>query len=133
MSKEKILVVDDNPDMVEVISEIFIHRGFQVVTAGNGQEALAKVYQERPDLVLLDVMMPMLDGYEICRTLKSVEETKNIPVIFATVKGLETDIDRGFAVRADGYIVKPFDPTELPDFAEKVLAKVRSQQNITLN
>jgi two-component system, OmpR family, alkaline phosphatase synthesis response regulator PhoP len=121
MAGEKILVVDDHKEMVDLIEDSFRLRGYQVVGASNGQEALAKVYQEKPDLVLLDVMMPLIDGYEICQTLKSNEETKNIPVILITVKGNESDIERGFEVRADGYVVKPFEPSELTEFAEKFL------------
>lgn len=128
MPKQKILVVDDHAEMIELIEASFQLRGFDVVSASNGQEALAKVYQEKPDLVLLDVMMPLLDGYEICQTLKSIEETKHIPVIFMTVKGNEADIERGFEVRADGYVVKPFEPAELTEFAEKVLEKTKAQR-----
>ena len=121
MAGKKILVVDDHQEMVDLIEESFRLRGYQVVGAANGQEALAKVYQEKPDLVLLDVMMPLIDGYEICRTLKFNEETKHIPIILLTVKGNESDIERGFEVRADGYVVKPFEPSELTEFAKKFL------------
>ena len=125
MADVKILVVDDHKEMVDLISESFRLHGYTVIGAGNGQEALAKVYQEKPDLVLLDVMMPMLDGYEICHTLKMNEETKHIPIILITVKGNESDIEKGFEVRADGYVVKPFEPTELFEFAEKFLKKTK--------
>ncbi|MCD4814655.1 response regulator [bacterium] len=123
MAGKKILVVDDHKEMVELISENFRLHGYEVIGVSNGQEALAKVYQEKPDLVLLDVMMPMLDGYEICHTLKTNEETKHIPIILITVKGDESDIEKGFEVRADGYVVKPFESTELFEFAEKFLKK----------
>lgn len=123
MAGEKILVVDDHQEMVDLIQETFRLRGYEVLGANNGQEALAKVYQDKPDLILLDVMMPLLDGYEICKTLKSNDETKHIPVILITVKGNESDIERGFEVRADGYVVKPFEPGELTEFAEKFIKK----------
>lgn len=123
MASAKILVVDDHQEMVDLIQESFKLRGYDVLGASNGQEALAKVYQEKPDLILLDIMMPMIDGYEICKTLKNNDETKHIPVILITVKGNESDIEKGFEVRADGYVVKPFDPKELTEFAEKFLSK----------
>jgi len=127
MAGEKILVVDDHKEMVDLIEETFRLRGYEVVGATNGQEALAKVYQEKPDLVLLDVMMPVIDGYEICQTLKTNEETKHIPIVLITVKGSESDIERGFEARADGYVVKPFEPPELTEFAEKFLKKSKEQ------
>lgn len=123
MAESKILVVDDNQEIVDLIGEQFRLKGYNVVSANNGQEALAKVYQDKPDLILLDIMMPMIDGYEICKTLKTNEETKNIPVILITVKGNESDIEKGFEVRADGYVVKPFEINELTEFAEKFLNK----------
>ncbi len=126
MAGEKILVVDDQAEIIELLEESFKLRGYQVISASNGQEALAKVYQERPDLVLLDIMMPMFSGYEICRTLKNNVETQHIPIIFLTAKGKQADIERGFEMRADGYVVKPFEPMELTDFAERILQKVRS-------
>jgi CheY-like chemotaxis protein len=125
MAGEKVLVVDDQADVVELLESSFALRGYEVISACNGQEALAKVYQEQPDVVLLDIMMPVFDGYEICRILKNNAETKHIPIIFITAKGRQADIERGFELRADGYVVKPFEPFELTDFTEKILAKTR--------
>ncbi len=121
----KVLVVDDQPDMLELLEASFALRGYEVISAHNGQEALAKVYQDHPDVVLLDIMMPIFDGYEICRILKNNEETKHIPIIFMTAKAQQGDIERGFELRADGYVVKPFEPLELTDFTDKILAKSR--------
>ncbi len=125
MAGKKILIVDDHREIIEVIGESFRLRGYQVFEAEDGRAALAKVYQVKPDLILLDIMMPLLDGYEICRTLKNSEETKHIPIILITAKGNQSDIERGFEMQADGYVVKPFQPIELREFAEKVLEKVR--------
>jgi CheY-like chemotaxis protein len=125
MAGEKVLVVDDQADMLELLEASFSMRGYEVVSARNGQEALAMVYQEQPDVVLLDIMMPVFDGYEICRILKNNEKTKHIPIIFMTAKAQKDDIERGFELRADGYVVKPFEPLELTDFTEKILAKFR--------
>jgi two-component system, OmpR family, alkaline phosphatase synthesis response regulator PhoP len=130
MAGEKVLVVDDQADVVELLESSFALRGYRVISARNGQEALAKVYQEQPDVVLLDIMMPVFDGYEICRILKSGAETKHIPVIFITAKGRQADIERGFELRADGYVVKPFEPLELTDFTEKILAKSRQSNPV---
>jgi DNA-binding response OmpR family regulator len=118
---KKILIVDDHQEMRELLQEIFQLKGYQSVLASNGQEALAQVYHEKPDLILLDVMLPLVDGYAICRTLKNAPETKGIPVILVTAKGDEADIERGFESRADGYVVKPFEPNELMEFAESFL------------
>jgi two-component system alkaline phosphatase synthesis response regulator PhoP len=125
MAGEKVLVVDDNPQIIELLDDHFSRGGYHVIHASNGHEALAKVYQERPDLVLLDIMMPLLDGYEICRTLKNNQETKHIPVIFITARGEAAHIERGFELKADGYVVKPFDPQELSDFAARILETFR--------
>jgi len=127
MAGEKVLVVDDHPDIITLLEESFRRKGYEVISATNGYEALAKVYQEQPDLVLLDIMMPMFNGYEICQTLKNNDETKHIPIIFITASGKQADIERGFEMRADGYVVKPFEPLELTDFAGRILQKVRQQ------
>lgn len=126
MAGEKVLVVDDQAEIVELLEESFRLRGYEVISAKDGQEALAKVYQERPDLILLDIMMPMFDGYEICRALKNDETTKHIPIIFLTANGKQSDIERGFELKADGYVVKPFEPLELTEFAARILKKVRA-------
>lgn len=120
---KRILVVDDEPRMIGFIRMNLELEGYQVIEAHTGLEALEMVRTQLPDLILLDVMMPLLDGYEICKTLKSNDETKHIPVILITVKGNESDIERGFEVRADGYVVKPFEPGELTEFAEKFIKK----------
>lgn len=125
MAGEKVLVVDDHPDIIALLEDSFTLRGYRVISASNGHEALAKVFQEQPDLVLLDIMMPMFDGYEICRTLKDNLETRHIPIIFITANGKQADIERGFEMKADGYVVKPFEPQELTDFAGRILQKSR--------
>ncbi len=125
MAGEKVLVVDDNPQIIELLEDHFTRGGYRVINASNGPEALAKVYQEQPDLVLLDIMMPLLDGYEICRTLKNDQQTKHIPVIFITARGESAHIERGFELKADGYVVKPFNPKELSDFAARILETFR--------
>jgi CheY-like chemotaxis protein len=121
MTGKTILVVDDHQEIIELLQDIFGRKGCRVVTASGGQEALAKVYQEHPQLILLDIMMPMFSGYEICRTLKQDPKTQHIPIIFLTAKGNPEDIERGFNMQADGYVVKPFEPSELYEFVAKVM------------
>lgn len=127
MAGEVILIVDDNPEIISLLEGHFEMRGYRVVTALDGREALGKVYQEKPDLIVLDIMMPTLSGYEICRTLKSNPETKSIPVVFLTARDEPKDVERGFDVEADGYVVKPFEPRELAEFVGDMLVRSRAR------
>ena len=120
--KKKILLVDDEQDMVYVVKIRLEVDGFTVVTAGDGQEGLDKARQENPDLIILDLMLPKLDGYKVCRMLKFDEKYRNIPVILYTARGQETDEKLGYEVGADAYITKPFDP-------QKLLAKIHELLN----
>lgn len=105
-----ILVVDDEPRIAEAVCMNLEVEGFQISTASNGYEALVKLTKEIPDLVILDVMMPEMDGFE---TLRKIREVSNIPVIMLTVLGQEVDKVRGLDLGADDYITKPFSPVEL--------------------
>lgn len=105
-----ILVVDDEPRIVEAVNMNLEVEGYQVSVASNGYEALEKVTKELPDLVILDVMMPEMDGFE---TLKRIREVSTVPVIMLTVKGEETDRVKGLDLGADDYVTKPFGPREL--------------------
>ena len=109
----KILVVDDTPTNISLVKSIFEGEGCRVVTASNGVEALAKTAEERFDLVLLDVMMPVMDGFTACERLKAREKTKEIPVIFLTAMSEIDQIKHGFEVGGVDYVVKPFNKTEL--------------------
>jgi DNA-binding response OmpR family regulator len=95
--------------------------GYQVVSASNGQEGLDKARSERPDLILLDVMMPIMDGYQVCRMLKYDDEFKNIPIIMLTARGQEKDKKTGIDVGADDYCTKPFNSTDLMSRVQKFL------------
>ncbi|MBI4719716.1 MAG: response regulator, partial [Chitinivibrionia bacterium] len=95
--------------------------GFEVITANNGELAIEKARQERPDLIVLDIMMPVLDGYETCRRLKRLPETKDIPVVLLTAKGRDVDKRLGFEVGAIDYIVKPFSPNSLIGRIQEIL------------
>lgn len=113
MPDGKILVVDDDPDIVEVVKIRLESDGFEVVTARDGIEALEKVFKERPSLVILDITMPRMDGYELCQRLKVKEETKAIPIIMLTARGETESKIAALNIGADDYITKPFEPGEL--------------------
>ena len=112
MSK-KILVVDDEVYILHILDFSLGAEGYEVITAADGEEAIEKARTERPDLVVLDIMMPKVDGFEACRRLKGDPETNQIPVILLTAKGREVDRQMGIEVGADDYIIKPFSPTKL--------------------
>jgi DNA-binding response OmpR family regulator len=109
----KILAVDDEQDLLDLMEIILAAEGFTVVKAANGREALAQVQAEHPDLILLDVMMPVMDGWEVLRTIKSNDETMHIPVVMVTAKIGEDDRMRGLREGATEYICKPFAPREV--------------------
>lgn len=117
--RKHILVVDDEPRMVRFVRMNLELEGYQVSTAENGMEALTKVREELPDLVLLDIMMPEMDGYE---ALERIRQVSNVPVIMLTVKAEEEDKVRGLELGADDYVTKPFSPREL---ASRVKAALR--------
>ena len=119
MKKSKIVVIEDEVDILEVINYNLSKEGFDVCSALDGEEGLALIKKEVPDLVLLDLMLPGLDGIEICRKLKTDYSTRSIPIIMVTAKGEESDIVLGLGMGADDYIVKPFRPREL-------MARIRS-------
>jgi len=107
-NSKKILVVDDE-DLTTELAKTFLEKhGFEVIIASDGEEGLNMVEAENPDLILLDVMLPILDGFAVCRKLKENEKFKHTPVLMFTAKGLSSDIEKGKAVGADEYIVKPF-------------------------
>lgn len=109
----KILVVDDEPDALELVSFNLKAAGYEVVTAADGQEAIKKARQHAPDLILLDVMLPEVDGLEVCKLLRRDPATTGIPVIMLTAKAAEIDRVLGLELGADDYITKPFSPREL--------------------
>lgn len=125
MANEKILVVDDEEHILELIQFNLISAGFQVSTAINGEEALKLCSQEQPDLVLLDIMLPGIDGLEVCRRLKSQSDTKFIPIIMITAKGEEIDKIVGLELGADDYITKPFSVRELIARVKALLRRTR--------
>ena len=108
MSKQKIMVVEDEETLLKLETLLLTSRGYQVCGMHNGEEALECIGTEMPDLVLLDVMMPGVDGFEVCRQIKSNLLTSHIPVVLLTAKKGPEDLAKGEAVKADRYITKPF-------------------------
>ena len=125
MSGEKIVVVEDEPDILEVLSFNLQREGFDVTSVSSGTEGIRVIEQERPDLVLLDLLLPGVDGLDICRHIRSEPELKQTPVIMVTAKGEESDIVLGLGVGADDYVQKPFSPKELVARVKAVLRRAQ--------
>ena len=118
----KVLIADDEQNIVISIEFLMKREGFQVSIARDGEEALAKVLSERPDLVLLDVMMPKKNGYEVCQSIKGDPEIASTKVLMLTAKGRDTEIAKGLAIGADAYMTKPFSTRDLVAKAKELLA-----------
>ncbi|MFP3854186.1 MAG: response regulator transcription factor [Anaerolineales bacterium] len=117
----KILVAEDERDIRELINFTLRLRGYEVVLARDGEEALELALKEHPDLVLLDIRMPRMSGYEVCQLIKDNEATKHIPVVFLTAKGQESEVQQGMKAGATDYILKPFSPDTLVERLQKHL------------
>jgi len=128
VSRGRILVVDDEIYIVHILDFSLGMEGYEVVTALDGEQALEKVRECRPDLIVLDIMMPKMDGYETCKALKSDKETADIPVILLSAKGRNVDQQTGFEVGAEDYITKPFSPRKLVDRINAILNQHREQK-----
>lgn len=125
MARESILVVEDDDDIRELLRYNLAKEGFQVVAAPSGEEALKTVRAALPDLILLDLMLPGVDGLEVCRLLKQDPQTRNLPIVMLTAKGEEADIVAGLELGADDYITKPFSPRVLLARLRAVLRRRR--------
>lgn len=123
MSSRKVLVVDDEPDIVELVSYNLKKEGFEVSSVPDGEEALAEIKKGKADILILDLMLPGLQGMELCRILRSDPKTKNLPVIMLTAKGEEVDRILGLETGADDYMTKPFSPRELIARVKAVLRR----------
>lgn len=108
MAKEKILVVDDEEDIQELVKLNLVREGYSVITCGTGEKALELAHSELPALIVLDLMLPGIDGLEVCKKLKADPKAENIPIIMLTAKGEESDIVTGLELGADDYVTKPF-------------------------
>lgn len=121
--KSRILVVDDEPEAVELVEFNLRQAGYAVTTAADGAEALKKARSQPPDLIVLDVMLPEMDGFEICKTLRLESVTSKLPIIMLTAKAAEIDRVLGLELGADDYLTKPFSPRELLLRIKKILAR----------
>ena len=129
MARERVLVVDDEQDLLELVSYNLNKEGFRVVCVSTGEEALTAAKRDVPDLILLDLLLPTVDGLEVCRRLKSDPRTQHIPVLMLTAKSEEADIVRGLELGADDYVPKPFSPRVLMARIKAVLRRKPSVQD----
>ncbi len=113
MAKETILIVDDEEDVLELVRYNLAKEGYAVIAAETGERALTQAHAKGPDLVILDLMLPGIDGLEVCKQLKAEPKTRHIPIIMLTAKGEESDIVTGLELGADDYVTKPFSPKVL--------------------
>jgi len=118
----KILTCDDEKHIVRLIQVNLERQGYEVITAYNGVECLEKVKEDRPDLIVLDVMMPEMTGFEVLETLKKDPETENIPVIMLTARAQDSDVLRGWQSGVECYLTKPFNPMELIAFVKSIFS-----------
>ncbi|MCK5041553.1 MAG: response regulator [Sphingomonadales bacterium] len=121
MSKLRILVADDDELLAELITHKLELAGYDVIYAEDGDVALKKINEEKPDAIILDGMMPGLDGFDVLRTIKENDDTKSIPVVMLTARGMGKDVVSGLELGAADYLVKPFMPEELVSRLERVL------------
>ncbi len=127
MPKERILVVDDEEDILELVRYNLVKEGYQVTGALSGEEALRKARSEPFDLIVLDLMLPGIDGLEVTKKLKAHEKVRHIPIVMLTAKGEEADIVTGLELGADDYITKPFSPRELVARVRAVLRRAQGE------
>ena len=125
--KQKILVVEDEKDIRELVQHHLAKSGFETLAVSDGQEAFRKIQKSRPDLIVLDLMLPEMDGKELTKLLKAREETKDIPIVMLTAKNEEVDRIVGFELGADDYIPKPFSPRELVLRVKAVLKRTEKK------
>ena len=119
----KILIAEDEPDIRDLVAFTLRFAGYEVVTASNGEDAVILAPKEVPDLILMDVRMPRMTGYDACRLIKTEERLRDIPVVFLSAKGQESEIQTGLGAGAEEYLLKPFAPDQLIDRVRSILAK----------
>jgi DNA-binding response OmpR family regulator len=124
MPKRKVLVAEDEPDIRGLIKFSLEFIDLEVIEASNGRDAVDRAAQEQPDLILMDVRMPKLTGYEACKELKEQESTRQIPIVFLSARGQDTEIQHGLELGADEYILKPFAPDQLQQRVKSILDRL---------
>lgn len=118
---KKVLIVDDEPNIVAALEFLLEKSGYAVKVAANGEDALAQLDRFKPDLVLLDVMMPKVSGYELCQRMRSQPQWRDIKIVMLSAKGREVEVSKGMSLGADLYVTKPFSSTELVAAIDKLL------------
>ncbi len=121
MSGKKVLIVDDEPNLTRSMAFILRKEGYDIETAANGEEAIEKVWKIKPHLILLDIMMPKKNGYEVCHEIREEIELRDIYIIMLTAKGQEVDREKGMDMGADEFITKPFSPSQIVERVKAVL------------
>ena len=121
----RILAVDDDPSIIKLLEIKLKRSGYEVISAVNGEEGYLRAVEERPDLVLLDIMMPKMNGYEVCERLKKTLGGESPAIVMLSAKGQQADMEKGFQMGADDYVVKPFDLKALVDRINAVLIRTK--------
>ena len=124
---KKIVLAEDEPQIARLVEFKLKKEGYEVTWKTNGEEALEAIRKEKPDLILLDIMMPVMDGYEVLRRIREDENLKSIPVVMLTARAQERDVVKGIDMGADDYIAKPFHPAELLARVKRILSKEKEQ------
>jgi len=124
MTKKRVLVIDDYPQVVELLKMRLESAGYEVLVAFDGQEGLQKARQEQPDLIILDIMLPKMNGYKVCRFLKFDKKYRHIPIVILTSRAKQSDAEIGLKMGADEYLFKPYNPKQLLAMVKKYIEKV---------
>jgi CheY-like chemotaxis protein len=119
--RQRILLVEDNPDNLNIYRTLLIHYGYEVLEAGNGALAIRLARESQPDLILMDIAIPVIDGWEATRQLKADERTRSIPIIALTARALDADREMAVAVGCDAYLAKPIEPKRVAEEVERFL------------
>lgn len=127
MTKAKILVVDDSITVREIVRRVLEEEDYEVITSSDGRDALQKIEHDRPDLILLDIVLPEFDGFEICRRVRSIEMLNNIPIVLVTGRSQLVDDKEMRAIGADDYILKPIDPMMITRKIEYLLKQAEEK------
>ncbi len=127
--KKKILVIEDSLTMQRILSFVLEKEGYEVEIANNGEEGLQKARVLRPDLIFTDLMMPVMNGFEVCRKIRSDKKLKDSMIIILTGRGQDSDIEKGLQAGGDDYLMKPFDPPKVVQLVKKIFDKDRVKVN----
>ena len=130
MSKEKVLIIEDEKDIVKMLDYNLRKEGFRIFSANNGEDGLDMARRENPDLILLDLMLPEMDGLDVCKAVKNDAKTTHIPIIILTAKAQESDKVVGLELGADDYVTKPFSPRELIARIKAVLRRLKEKDKL---